>query len=102
MINDFNVVKSRLAAAQTAQVKQADPKSEEELKAACEGFEAIFTKKLLESMRDTLPGNGLFPKSNSLEIFESMLDQNLAENSSRGRSSMGIKDYLFDQLKASL
>ena len=101
-MNNIDMVRNRLMSSQPVKAKQVDPKAEKDLKEACEGFEAVFTKKLLESMRQTLPGNGLFPKSNTIEIFESMLDQDMAEKSSRAPNSLGIKDYLFDQLKASI
>lgn len=82
--------------------KAADPEKEKELKEACAGFEAIFMKKMMESMRNTLPGNALFPQSNSMDIFESMYDQHLAEKLSHAPESTGLKEFLYEQLKKSL
>lgn len=103
MTGDMDVIRNQMLTSRMNQVRQqAEPEKEQALKDACEGFEAIFTKKMIESMRQTLPGDGLFPKSNSIEIFESMYDQHLAEDMAGSSSGSGLKQYLYDQLKASL
>ncbi|MDD9303618.1 MAG: rod-binding protein [Desulfobacter sp.] len=79
MTGPVNSIQNQMLASQLAQIKPVDPEKEKELKEACEGFEAIFTQKILQSMRQTLPGDALFPKSNSIEVFESMYDQHLTD-----------------------
>ena len=81
---------------------QAAPQKDEALKEACEGFEAMFTRKMLESMRQTLPGDGLFAKSNATDILQSMQDQNLAEDLAAAPTGTGLKEFLYNQLKDTL
>ena len=76
--------------------------SDLELKDACAGFEAIFLNEMLQSMRNTLPGDALFVDSNASNIYQSMQDQNLTENLSKSQNSFGIKDFLYQQLKNSI
>lgn len=79
--------------------KNLDPKKDHELREACAGFEAIFMKKIMESMRDTLPGDALFGESNSSSIYVSMYDQYLTEQLSQADQTTGLKDFLYNQLK---
>ncbi|MDA3788843.1 MAG: rod-binding protein [Desulfobacula sp.] len=82
--------------------KAIDPEKAKELEDACAGFESIFLKQMMESMRTSLPGNGLFEESNATNIYTSMQDQNIAESVSKGRQSIGIRDFLYHQLKESI
>lgn len=75
---------------------------EKELKKACEGFEAIILNTILKSMRESLPGDALFGESNSTNIYKSMYDQYLAEELAGKNQSIGLKEFLFKQLKDSL
>lgn len=102
MIQDIDTIHSQMLAAKLKDTKKTDPADEKALMEACEGFEAIFTKTLMDSMRQTLPGDALFEKSNGRKIFESLHDQHLAEEISRSPKASGIKEFLFNQLKSSL
>ena len=102
MIHDMDTIQSQVLAAKLTETKKTDLADEKALKDACEGFEAIFTKTLLDSMRDTLPGDALFEKSNATQVFESMYDQHLAEDLSTAPHGSGLKEFLFNQLKSSL
>lgn len=82
--------------------KAANPEKDKELKDACAGFEAIFMKEMIQSMRNTLPGDALFKESNATNIYKSMQDQHLAESLSKSQDSTGIKEFLYEQLKNSL
>jgi flagellar protein FlgJ len=86
----------------TVKKQVLDPEKDKELKDACAGFEAIFMKQMIEAMRNTLPGDALFEESNATEIYKSMQDQHLAENLSKSPESVGIRDFLYQQLKGSL
>lgn len=102
MIHDIDAIHSQVLAAKAAETKKMDTSDEKKLMEACEGFEAIFTKTLLDSMRSTLPGDALFETSNGRQIFESLQDQHLAEEISAAPHAAGIKEFLFNQLKSSL
>jgi flagellar protein FlgJ len=75
---------------------------EKELKEACAGFEAIFLNTMIKSMRKSLPGDALLNNSNGMDIYKSMYDQYLAGELSKSRISIGIKEFLYQQLKESL
>ena len=71
--------------------------SNKELRAACADFEAHMTNQLLTAMRKTIPDDGLLPKSKGEEMFQSMLDQELAIQMAQGRG-MGFGETLYKQL----
>ncbi|HCY85170.1 MAG TPA: flagellar biosynthesis protein FlgJ [Desulfobacteraceae bacterium] len=95
----INHLPQHVAMTDTASTKAENLKREKDLKAACEGFEAIFLNSMMKSMRDTLPGDSLFPQSNASDIFQSLHDQYMTEEISQGKESMGLKEFLYDQLK---
>lgn len=74
---------------------------DKELKDACAGFEAIFMNTMIKSMRESLPGDALLKESHGMDIYKSMYDQHLAEELSKSKASVGIKEFLYQQLKGS-
>lgn len=87
----------------TAEVNSKKQEKEKKaLKDACQGFEAMFLNIMLKSMRDTVPDDGLFGKSQGMDIYTSMHDQYLAEKISRGENSTGLGEYLYRQLQDSI
>jgi murein DD-endopeptidase MepM/ murein hydrolase activator NlpD len=69
-----------------------------ELKKACHDFEAVFTYQLLKSMRRTVEKCDLFHGGQGEDIYESMLDQELAKDlAGVGSSSLG--NLLYKQLR---
>ena len=104
MTSKIDLIHQNLSLAGIDKVKRQalDPEKDKELKEACAGFEAIFMTEMLKSMRKTLPGDALLKDSNATSIYKSMQDQNLAENLSNSQKSLGIKDFLYQQLKGSL
>lgn len=105
---DMDIVNQNLTAATLSKIKKQtrDPAEqilkEKELKKACEGFEAIILNTMVKSMRESLPGDALFGESNSTNIYKSMYDQYLSEELSRTHQSVGLKEFLYKQLKDSL
>ena len=75
---------------------------EKELKEACAGFEAILLHTVIKSMRSSMPGDALFEESHSTNMYKSMYDQYLAEELSQSGTSVGVKEFLYQQLKDSL
>ncbi len=78
------------------QAESSEYKDEKELKALAQQFEAIFMNQLMKSMRETLPKEGML-SSFSVDMYESMFDQEVAGEMSRGRG-MGLADVLYTQL----
>ena len=72
---------------------------EEKLKKACEDFEAIFVNMLLKSMKNTVDEGGLTKKSHAREMFESMLDEEMATSIAKGKG-IGIAEILYDSLNS--
>ncbi|PLX48391.1 MAG: flagellar biosynthesis protein FlgJ [Desulfobulbaceae bacterium] len=71
---------------------------EEKLRRACADFEALLNKQMLDSMRDTsLEPDGIFAKSHAEKMFQSLMDQELAEKIATGDGT-GFGDMLFEQL----
>lgn len=78
-----------------------DPKASEldQLKAAAKQFEAIFTRNMLKSMRESkLCDDELFG-SDATDQFREMQDSNLADSLS-GKGALGIGDLLVRQFQA--
>lgn len=78
-----------------------DPKANEldQLKAAAKQFEAIFTRQMLKSMRDSkLADDDLFG-SDASDQFRDMQDSNLADDLA-GKGALGIADLLVRQFQA--
>lgn len=70
---------------------------DKKLREACQDFEAILIKQMLDSMKKALPESNLINKNQGEKIFEDMLYQEYAENISR-EEPMGISDMMYRQL----
>jgi flagellar protein FlgJ len=77
--------------------KQLNRNNSAELKKSCQEFEAIFIRTLIKSMRATVPDGGLLEKNTDREIFEEMMDNEIASQTAK-RGEFGIADVLFRQL----
>ncbi|MCA1927341.1 MAG: rod-binding protein [Calditerrivibrio sp.] len=71
---------------------------DKQLKKACEDFEALFYDMVFKSARKTVQEGGLIKRSFGEEIFTEMLDSKMSEEIAK-RSSNGLKDLLYKQLK---
>lgn len=60
-------------------------------------FEALFLQTMLKSMRDASPEDPLFGDSDSLDMYQGMLDQQLALEMAGGRG-IGLADVLVRQM----
>lgn len=78
--------------------KDRASKNPEALRRACQDFEAVMLKTMLKGMRATVPDDGLLEKDNSREIFDDLLDQEVATQIAR-TEGVGIADMLFKQLQ---
>jgi len=84
------------------ELKKASPVDPHEarkakLKKAAVEFEAIFIRQLLKTMRSTVPGDGIFGRGVTGEIYAGMMDYAVAEKVAR-RGTLGIADALYRQL----
>ena len=105
---DIDLVNQNLAKANLDKMKKQTSNlarniiKEKELKEASAGFEAIFLNTMIKSMRKSLSGDALFKESNTMNIYKSMYDQYLADELSKSKISIGVKEFLYQQLKDSI
>ena len=78
----------------------ADTKRDQRLKQACKAFESIFTYEVLKGMRRTVEKCDLFHGGQGEEIYEGLLDQELAKGMA-GDGPGSLADQLYRQLKRS-
>jgi len=67
------------------------------LKKACSDFEALFVARMLKLMRETIPQNGLLGNGPGKEIYQSLMDQELAKKISQ-RGGVGLGEKLYRQV----
>ncbi|HET7634442.1 MAG TPA: flagellar assembly peptidoglycan hydrolase FlgJ [Burkholderiales bacterium] len=79
--------------------RQAKTAPREALGKAATEFEALFVQRLLKSMRNALPQDGLL-SSSTMRTYTAMYDQQLAQQ--LAGKGMGLADMLIGQLKGSL
>lgn len=75
-------------------IKERD---DQELKKACEEFEAYYVQQLFKEMRKTIPDGGMFEESNEKDIYTDMLDTEYSAVISKSNGT-GIADVLYKQL----
>ena len=93
------------AAANTATTIQT-PNSEltpkqRKLKEACQQFEAIFLRYLLQKMRETVPKDGLLGSSQAQETYQDLMDGALSDALSKN-GQFGLGEMLYKQLSMSM
>lgn len=71
------------------------------LRKVCQEFEAILTQSLFKGMRATVPAGGLVERGMGTEIFEEMMDVEVAKKAAQGQG-LGIADALYRQLQGDL
>lgn len=78
-------------------INNAKAGEEEKLRNLCDDFESIFLKQMMKAMRKTVEKSGLMDGGMGEEVFQDMLDGEVAQDAARSRS-LGISDMLFAQL----
>jgi len=67
------------------------------LKKACKDFESILVSQMLKSMRESVSKTDLFGSSEKEEMFQGMLDNEIAQQMSE-KSGFGLGDAIYAQL----
>ncbi len=98
---DISVINQNIASSNIDRLKNTSKLTENnELKEACQGFEAIFLKSMLKSMRTSLLGEALFETDNhGMDIYKSMQDEYLAESLSKQGQGIGLGEFLYNELR---
>lgn len=69
----------------------------EKLLQACQNFEAVFIKQMLDSMRNTVPKDGMLDGGIGQNIYEDMLYQQYADKMAK-TANLGLSRLLYNQL----
>lgn len=89
--NQNEALKNKLQAAKNS-------KDDQELRDVSKQFEAVFINMLLKNMRSTIPEDqGYIEKSNATKTYESMLDEEMAEQMSKA-GGIGLSDMIYKSL----
>jgi peptidoglycan hydrolase FlgJ len=88
-----------LTAAKTALPFSEAQKDDAALRKACREFESLLTAQMLQKMRDSVPKSDLFGSREKEEIFQSMLDEEMAKHIAH-TGALGLGDAIYAQLKA--
>lgn len=75
-------------------------RSDAEILKVSKDFEAIFLRMLMQEMRDTVQKSGLMGNSRAMQFFESMYDEQVAEQLAQA-GGVGFGDLVYQQLKQS-
>lgn len=71
------------------------------LMAAAKEFEVYFIQTMFRAMRETVnTENSLFPRSQTEEIFQDMLDEQTARAAVTGGNGVGLAQQIFNQMSA--
>lgn len=89
----INNITSNLATVQSTGAGKIDIK----LKKACQNFESLLVSNLLSQMRKTVSKSDLFGSGEKEEMFQGMLDNEIAGEVSKA-GSIQIADILYKQL----
>jgi Rod binding domain-containing protein len=69
-----------------------------EIKKAAQDFEAIFMRMLFKQMRNTVEKSGLLGSSSTMEFFESMKDEQMADQLASA-GGIGVGKIIYEKLK---
>lgn len=94
MINSLHFSKGVQAKTKAVKTEKA-----EQLKNACSEFESLFVNYMMQQMRQTVPENGLFSKSQAEKIYTGMMDGEIARSVSQGRG-LGLAKIMYAQMSA--
>lgn len=74
-----------------------ESQDEKSLQSTCKQFESIFVNILMQNMRRTVSEGGLIEKSQAREMFEGMLDEEIAKEVSK-EQGVGLAKTMYEQL----
>lgn len=77
--------------------KAMDEKDEKELRKVCKDFESIMVSMMYKTMKATIPKSDLIKEDAGRDVFQSLLDEKLIEESTKQRG-VGLADMLYKQL----
>lgn len=101
MVGNVTGVTSASRAAASTKADATIIEEEKQLMKACQEFESIFTHMLLRSMRKSVPKTEFLHGGAGEDIFQDMLDEQIAAEASR-TGQFGLAKIMFQQLSRSM
>jgi flagellar protein FlgJ len=95
--NDPRIAHSAASAANQT-LPHVKTRNLQQLRESAREFEALYIFEVYKSMRKNVPDGGLLQKSFSTELYQEMLDMEMARSAAAGEG-MGIGKKMYDQLK---
>jgi peptidoglycan hydrolase FlgJ len=71
------------------------------LRESCREFEAIFIQQMYQAMRKNIPNDGLLPRDNATQIYQDMLDTQMARETAKGKG-IGLGEKMYNQMKGAI
>jgi len=101
-IVDYSSIKGKTQEAKQGEFESAldkaiQEKDDQKLKKACSDLESVFVNMMFKQMRNTIQKSDLFSGGTGEEMYEDMLYEKYAEESSKN-NGIGIGDILYRQL----
>lgn len=96
----FNTEQQKIDSFQATLENAAEKQNDNELLTACQEFEAYFIQYMFKEMRKTVDtSNSLFPKSQTEEVFQDMLDEEYSKSVAKNNNGIGLADMMYKQMK---
>ncbi len=89
------VRQANMAAPSVTSAGQQDPARMKEL---AQEFEAIFIQQMYKEMRNTIPDDGLIPRTNAEDTYIQMQDLEIARATAR-QGGIGLAEIMMKQLQ---
>jgi peptidoglycan hydrolase FlgJ len=83
---------------QTPKENVSTGNNQNSLKQLCQDFESIFINSLFQEMRKSIPDEGYLEHSLGMNIFQEMMDMEVAGEMSR-KGGLGLGRLLYEQLR---
>lgn len=85
------------AASKVQTLAEKKSTSQQALQEAAQQFEALFIYQLLTEMRKTVPETDLLGDRKAEKLFQSLLDQKIADHSAKNQS-IGLAKMIYEQM----
>jgi peptidoglycan hydrolase FlgJ len=83
---------------QTPKENDSTGNNQDSLKQLCQDFESVFINSLFQEMRKSIPDEGYLERSLGMNIFQEMMDMEVAGEMSR-KGGLGLGRLLYEQLR---
>jgi peptidoglycan hydrolase FlgJ len=83
---------------QTPKENVSTGNNQDSLKQLCQDFESLFINSLFQEMRKSVPDEGYLERSLGMNIFQEMMDMEVAGEMSR-KGGLGLGRLLYEQLR---